>query len=146
MKKVKQLIGNILSKGKYANTSHADIIGKAKTKSVLPEQVSANRIQSAKPKRYVYSNEKMKGSRHDTWKALHPDEHLIGDTGNRHVEDKVILLVGEIIRGGIAEYGIKWLDSNTGKYWCRITNTNPSYIKLQINNGAKPLRPSMSRK
>jgi len=143
MKKVKQLIGNILSKGKYAPVSRADFIGKGITDHAPVAPVPDPLI---KPDRFVYSNEKMKGSRHDTWKALHPDEHLIGDTRDRHVEDKVILLVGEIIRGGIAEYGVKWLDYKIGIYWCRITNVDPSYIRLQINNGAKPLRPSMSRK
>jgi len=90
-------------------------------------------------------DEKMKASRHDTWKELNPDKHLIGDSADVHIQNKIIFLVGEIIRSGIHEYGVRWLDMGVGKYWCHVGNANASYIKNKINQGVKPLRPKNYR-
>jgi len=94
---------------------------------------------------FAYPNEKISLSRHSTWKDLHPDTSLIGDASDRHVQDKIILLVGEVIRGGIAEHGVAWLRSDTGRYWCKAVNLEPTYIQRKINSGLKPKRPKDMR-
>ena len=91
-------------------------------------------------------DDKMKGSRHYTWKELNPDKCLVGDPADVHVQNKLIFLVGEIIRGGIQEYGIRWLGLGVGRYWCHVGNVNASYIRNKINQGVEPLRPKHYRK
>jgi hypothetical protein len=126
-----------------------DNIRKLALKEEITKCTYANNSQKAQRKKstkeYAYPNERMKGSRHDTWKALHPDTSLIGDASDRHVQDKIILLVGEVIRGGIAEHGSKWLRSDTGRYWCKVVNLEPTYIQRKINSGLKPKRPKDMR-
>ena len=118
-------------KDKYTKCIHDDNSQKAQRKKSTGE--------------YAYPNEKMSLSRYTTWKDLHPDTSLIGDASDRHVQDKIILLVGEVIRGGIAEHGSKWLRSDTGKYWCKAVNLEPTYIQRKINSGLKPKRPKDMR-
>ena len=126
-----------------------DSIRKMALKDKYTKCTYANNSQKAQRKKstkeYAYPNERMKGSRHDTWKALHPDTNLIGDSSNRHIQDKIILLVGEIIRGGLAEYGTGWLDYQVGRYWCMTVNAEPGYLKKQLNSGMKPVRPKNMR-
>ena len=136
MNKVHSLISNMLFKEKYTKSIHANF---------------SQNLQQKKPvgrpkKKRVYPNERMKLSRHSTWKSLHPDEGLIGDSSDRHVHDKIILLVGEIIRGGLSEYGTEWLDYRIGRYWCSVANAEPTYIKRKIDSGVKPKRPKNKRK
>ena len=118
-------------KDKYTKSTYADFSQKAQRKKSTGE--------------YAYPNEKISLSRHSTWKDLHPDTSLIGDASDRHVQDKIILLVGEVIRGGIAEHGSKWLRSDTGRYWCKAVNLEPTYIQRKINSGLKPKRPKDMR-
>ena len=136
MNKVHSLISNMLFKEKYIKSIHANFSQKAQQKK------TTGRTR----KKRVYPNERMKLSRHSTWKSLHPDEGLIGDSRDRHVHDKIILLVGEIIRGGLSEYGTEWLDYRIGRYWCSVANAEPSYIKRKIDSGVKPKRPKNKRK
>ena len=126
-----------------------DNIRKLALKEEITKCIHDDNSQKAQRKKstgdYAYPNERMKGSRHDTWKALHPDTNLIGDASDRHVQDKIILLVGEVIRGGISEHGSKWLRSDTGRYWCKVVNLEPTYIQRKINSGLKPKRPKDMR-
>ena len=126
-----------------------DSIRKMALKDKYTKCTFANFSQKAQRKKstgeYAYPNEKMGGSRYTTWKDLHPDTSLIGDASDRHVQDKIILLVGEVIRGGIAEHGSKWLRSDTGRYWCKVVNLEPTYIQRKINSGLKPKRPKDMR-
>ena len=131
MNRIHRLISKIQSKEKYITTSHSLFFQKSQDKNSSSD--------------YQYPNEKMKGSRHMTWRELHPDEELIGDSSNRHIQDKIILLAGEIIRGGLAEYGTGWLDYQVGRYWCMTVNAEPGYLKKQLNSGMKPVRPKNMR-
>ena len=124
-------IRKLALKDKYTKSTYADFSQKAQRKKSTGE--------------YAYPNEKISLSRHSTWKDLHPDTSLIGDASDRHVQDKIILLVGEVIRGGIAEHGSKWLRSDTGRYWCKAVNLEPTYIQRKINSGLKPKRPKDMR-
>ena len=136
MNKVHSVISNMLFKEKYTKSTHA----------IFSQKVQQKKTTGRTRKKFTYSNERMKLSRHDTWKALHPDEGLIGDSSDRHVQDKIILLVGEIIRGGLSEYGTEWLDYRIGRYWCSVANAEPTYIKRKIDSGVKPKRPKNMRK
>ena len=124
-------IRKLALKDKYTKSTYADFSQKAQRKKSTGE--------------YTYPNEKIRLSRYTTWKDLHPDTSLIGDASDRHVQDKIILLVGEVIRGGIAEHGSKWLRSDTGRYWCKAVNLEPTYIQRKINSGLKPKRPKDMR-
>ena len=126
-----------------------DSIRKMALKDKYTKSTYANNSQKAQRKKsteeYAYPNEKIRLSRYATWKDLHPDTSLIGDASDRHVQDKIILLVGEVIRGGIAEQGVAWLRSDTGRYWCKVVNLEPTYIQRKINSGLKPKRPKDMR-
>ena len=135
MNKVHSLISNMLFKEKYTKSIHANFSQNLQQKKTV-----------GRPRKKFDSNERMKLSRHSTWKSLHPDKKLIGDSSDRHVQDKIILLVGEIIRGGLNEYGTEWLDYRIGRYWCSVANAEPSYIKRKINSGVAPSRPKNKRK
>jgi len=135
MNKIMHTIRKLALKDKYTKCIHDDNLQKAQRKNKAPGDGV-----------FAYPNERMKGSRHDTWKALHPDTSLIGDASDRHVQDKIILLVGEVIRGGLAEYGTEWLGYRIGRYWCKVVNVDPTYIERKINLGFKPLRPKNMRK
>ena len=136
MNKVHSLISNMLFKEKYTKS----------TLAIFSQKVQRKKTPGRTRKKRVYPNERMKLSRHDTWKALHPGEGLIGDSSDRHVQDKIILLVGEIIRGGLSEYGTEWLDYRIGRYWCSVANAEPTYIKRKIDSGVIPSRPKNKRK
>ena len=136
MNKVHSLISNMLFKEKYTKSTHA----------IFSQKVQQKKTPGRTRKKFAYPNERMKLSRHDTWKSLHPGEGLIGDSSDRHVQDKIILLVGEIIRGGLSEYGTEWLDYRIGRYWCKVANIEPSYIKRKIDSGVKLKRPKNKRK
>ena len=135
MNKIMHTIRKLALKDKHIKSTYANFSQKTQRKKKAPGTGV-----------FAYPNERMKGSRHDTWKALHPDTSLIGDASDRHVQDKIILLVGEVIRGGLAEYGIEWLGYRIGRYWCKVANVEPSYIMRKINSGVKPLRPKNMRK
>ena len=135
MNKVHSLISNMLFKEKYTKSIHANFSQNVQQKKTV-----------GRPRKKFDSNERMKLSRHHTWKSLHPDKKLIGDSSDRHVYDKIILFVGEIIRGGLNEYGTEWLDYTIGRYWCLIVNAEPSYLKRKINSGVTPSRPKNKRK
>ena len=135
MNKIMHTIRKLALKDKHTKSTFANFSQKTQRKKKAPSASV-----------FAYPNERMKGSRHDTWKSLPPDTSLIGDASDRHVQDKIILLVGEVIRGGLAEYGTEWLGYRIGRYWCKVVNVDPTYIERKINLGFKPLRPKNMRK
>jgi len=72
-----------------------------------------------------------------SWKEARPDEKIIGNVTDSMVFNKLLALVGEIIQGGLNEYGENYLDDKGGEFWMNICNLDKSYIKKKYNRLSK---------
>jgi len=68
-----------------------------------------------------------------TWKEERPNQKIIGDITNKHVFNNLINLVGEIVQGGLNEYGEEYIDDVNGQFWLNICNIDKSYIKKKYS-------------
>ena len=64
-----------------------------------------------------------------TWKEARPNQRIIGDITNKHIFNNLINLVGEVIQGGLNEYGEEYIDDINGQFWFDISNIDKSYIR-----------------
>ena len=84
----------------------------------------------------VRKSKKTRRKKAKTWKETNPGKRVIGDVKDPHVLNSLLDLVAAVIKGGLKEEGIRYLENESTLNWLKICNLDSDFVlkKMQGNS------------